>query len=377
MVLLIGFIAMSCISLKTRMSVKTYWQLIFFILLINVIQTVRGYVTYGSIAYFDAKLVVVYYLMNAVLIYFMNVNIVKRIEKAIIIATLIIGIYFLYIFSISIGLVPNIIGDFLQQGYEIFGSGWRRNSGYHITMLCFTLPFVIILASQKTGNNKLNWFAIILAGISVLISMRRGIILSAIIGTTTTLLFLPSFRKGKIAYLLLTSITIFSLLIFYFNITGYNPSSYWDVILSSFDFQTNSNYTRAIQYDFLISQIKLKPLFGFGIGANNPGIIRSFENVSAFELGYIAMIYKIGIIGFSLNLILSIWGFNRAIKIAKTSKSHANHIAPALAGWISMLVYHSTNPIFSTFSNLFFYFYLFYLINIFSSIKKLSYSKIR
>ena len=376
-----SFITLAIFLKRIILPPKIYWYFICVITVINLIQFVRGYWSYGAISIVEAKLIIGYYCVYAMIILVVHRRFVEVIEQAIIYASIFIGIYFFYIFFARINVTSYFLGDFLHQGYDVGFKNMRyKIDGVHLSVLTYTVPFLIIKFWHNKPINKINAIGLLLAGMATLISLRRGIILSSFISVLLIMIVInPQKRRYIIKYATLILIFMFMLNI-YFTRTGVNSLEYINVIKSSTDFNENrSNLLRKEQAYFLFDRIKENPIFGHGLGANDKRHIRSFENPAHFEIGYLKMIYASGLFLFIINCVFFLWGFKKAISLIKISRHLSNNISPVLAGWIAVIIYNATNPIFSQFSYLFMYFHIFYLINIFKnydSINVVEYGKI-
>ncbi|MGD0340090.1 MAG: O-antigen ligase family protein [Bacteroidales bacterium] len=370
-ILLVGFIFFAYKhTIKNNMSV-TYWILVSLILFLSTIALIRGYIVYGKLAFFESKLILGYFAVFSFMILFINSTQVKIIETSILIGSILLSIYFFYMFLCLMNHNPICLGDFLKQNYTLSSyEGRIKLYANNISIFTFLFPFVLVKSILKDGSQRLNLFALFLTGLSTFISLRRGVILSGICGLIITIAIISFKERKMIKRILLVVLLLFVLLTTYFSISTAKFDQYKKEILSSFDFNKNhSNLVRHEQFNFFMEKIKNKPLFGYGLGAHDENYVRNKNNPADFELGYFKMIYAGGLTVFVANFILFLWVFNKARILINRSKYLAKKIAPTLAGWLSLVIYHASNPIFSQFSYLLFYFYLFYLINVFNNMQ--------
>lgn len=368
-ILLSGFLIFAYKHTITNRLPITYWILVFIILFLSSIALIRGYIVFGMLAIYESKLIIGYFAVFSFIILFINSIQIKIIETSILIGSMLLSIYFFYMFLCLLNHNPLCFGDFLNQNYTLSSNEGRiKLYANNISIFTFLFPYVLIKTILKDGSLRLNIIVLFLTSLSTFISLRRGVILSGIIGLIITIIIISFKERKMIKRILLVVLLLFALLTTYFSISNAKFDQYKKEILSSFDFNKNhSNLVRHEQFSFFIEQIKEKPIFGYGLGANNKKCVRNKINPADFELGYFKMIYAGGMIVFFANFILFLWALNKARILINRSKYLAGKIAPALAGWLSLVIYHASNPIFSQFSYLFFYFYLFYLINVYNT----------
>jgi hypothetical protein len=366
MLLFSGFFLISCFKLKALKVPSLYWIFILLILFFNIIAFIRGYLAFGKYSFIEAKLIIGYFIVFSFLIVFIKKEHIHTIEKSIFIGAIALSIYFIYMFLGLLNLNNLYFGDFLNQGYDLTMQGGKiKLYANHITILTFVFPYILIKTILGYGSKRQNIIVLILTGLCTYISLRRGVILSAALGLVITVLILAVRRKKVIRRVLIIIITFIVLLSGYFKISEADFNRYKAEILSSFDYKKNpSNLIRYHQLHFFIKKISVKPFFGYGLGAHDPKYIRSKDNPAHYELGYIKMIYAGGLVTFFANFLLFGWAFFIAIRFINNDRADlTKKIAPAFAGWLSLVIYHASNPIFSQFSYLFFYFYFFYLLN--------------
>jgi len=367
--LLMGFFTFGYKHIVKNTISVTFWFLVSLILVLSTIALIRGYIVYGKLAFYEAKLIVGYFAIFSFMLLFINSIQVKIIDTSILIGSIFLSIYFFYMFFCLMYHNPFCFGDFLKQNYGLSSyEGRVKLYANNISILTFLFPFVLIKTILKDGSQRLNLLALLLTGLSTFVSLRRGVILSGIFGLIVTLVIMSLKERKIIKRILFSILFLFVLLTSYFSISTAKFDQYKKEILSSFDFKTNhSNIVRHEQFNFFMEKIKNKPFFGYGLGAHDENYVRNKNNPADFELGYFKMIYAGGLSVFIANFILCLWALNKARILINRSKYLAKKIAPALAGWISLLIYHASNPIFSQFSYIFFYFYLYYLINVYSN----------
>ncbi|MBN2286924.1 MAG: O-antigen ligase family protein [Tissierellales bacterium] len=234
----------------------------------------------------------------------------------------------------------------------------------HLNSLTYLIPYVFFKTLNKDGKQIINLIALIMGSLTALLSLRRGIILSAIIGTVLTIIITVKFRNIKITKVLAISFISIVAIFVLFHFSNVDIEKYFDAITSSFDFSNNrSNTIRTEQFSYLIDKIKDNPIFGHGIGAYDPNYYRSESNPANFELQYIKMIFASGFLGFFLNLAFVTSAFYSTLKLYRRSDFHRKMLLPALAAWIATLVYNASNPLITQLGPYFMFFHIFYIIN--------------
>lgn len=291
--------------------------------------------------------------------------------RLLIISTIAITCYILYINLNFMGYAPSSFLLLLPLGYSI-----NYNFGYinffipSITSLFFLIPYMIAMLINKkytmTVKKKYLWIAIILGSVVSLVTGRRTLI-GVICMSPFIALFLG---KNKLSMSISTTKKVFTgiivvllIIIVYFSIGN---STNVGLRINNLDTKLIESGTQArySQFAALIQGWKEKPLFGSGFGVNAKDSIRSISVPGTYELSYVAMLFQTGIIGMMVYFLLIVWLFRMCMRILKSNKESITHIIPTLTGVICVLIANATNPYIQSFDGLWILFYPLALINI-------------
>jgi hypothetical protein len=257
-----------------------------------------------------------------------------------ILASVTVSIYLL----VTSGVFPlEIVNSFLRDrgmgmalieidgNYRIFLAG-------QIYMVVSTLYLLNQVLDVKQKIKFKHAILLCLFLVAILISNTRGLWLASAIGFT--LLFILnrfSFRKIFIVGFLLFSFSISSFLL-----EDDFLSNAKERIMSMTDFSQNnlSNYIRYQQSIELKHEFLNYPIFGKGFGATlSSGYYRNENMPYTFELSYFELMYKLGIVGFSI-FILSLL----MIGIILLKSKDKTHRFFAFSTYLTLLTISTTNP---------------------------------
>lgn len=293
-----------------------------------------------------------------------NENIINGLIKVMVFSTIAIGMYGLSFILYHSGWLP----DFLyikiypidRQGISFY-EGYIRISLRTFSSLLFLIPFLIaILLSWPKGlkgsvSRFWVWLAVIIGLILVILSARRALILVVVLAQIITLtLIMVFFRKKdrlsrQISVIkgLLSIVLIVVAFFCYMNVIyDFNFKTFIQVFNSGFDFSSNelSQSMRREQFFTLLRDWSERPLFGAGHGAISSGLIRSETIPWAYELSYVALLFHVGIVGFSIYLAGVIWIFWMGLRIIRYDTKFGVYMLPVLVGTSCFLIGNATNP---------------------------------
>lgn len=116
---------------------------------------------------------------------------------------------------------------------------------------------------------------------------------------------------------------------------------------SVFDFSgdNESNLARRLQYDALMAGIAAHPLLGNGLGAA-ASYIRSDDQPWAYELSYIALVFQVGLLGFTLYALGVVYLLAHLAMFASSNLPRRERVAAVcyLGGLVAFLISNATNP---------------------------------
>lgn len=254
------------------------------------------------------------------------------------------------------------------------------------------LSVAILMIKLLNSYNKNKIFDVIRLSIlivAIYVSNTRGFWLGTL-GIVILVIMYFLFRKSKFNFSIkLLIIPIVVLLIVGFGISKsivtpetnnvpVQQNSFMDRVDSITDFENDlSNKVRAVQLRFLLEKWREKPVFGSGFGAhiyeyteyskenNLPGAALSCN----FELYYVELLFKTGIVGISLFFGYMLWNFIKLIKLLFKKRMDFTD-EQMLVGWtigtLSILASSITNPYIAGLSVFFVLVMEVYLIQLYS-----------
>jgi len=279
---------------------------------------------------------------------------IHSVIKVFIYALITITIYsYLYI-GYELGLIPRLLYINFDLGQSIgFYDGYMEFSMYSVSSLLYLIPFCIagLFVWDHEFYNKIRIskkLVVIFTILGIIVSVLSGrralwlvIIFSFIVIFLLNIIVSNSSKLHNIRKLFVFS--VFVVLISIISIPLIN--NYIDLdfhsLINKFDFQ--AEYERSSQFKALIDGWKESPLFGNGYGAV-ASVIRSEETPWAYELQYIDLLFKTGVIGFLVYGLVGIWVVKKTLNIAKRIKESRMVILPMLTGVLAFLVANATNP---------------------------------
>lgn len=239
------------------------------------------------------------------------------------------------------------------------------------------LVYMIRLMSQNCKNRIVTAIKMFILLMGIYVSSTRGFWLGTGVGVVIALgyyLFRVRKRKFKIASIAI----VFILLAVFINVlprtidtvtqpqtaVGSGTESTKDRIDSMMDFKNNaSNQVRLIQLKFLLNEFKKAPIFGAGFGASldaysdymmeSSGLTVDSSN---FELYYVELLYKTGIVGIVYFFGYLLYKFIQLIQVMMKYRLREDD-EEVLASWtiafIAFLASSVTNPYLASLSGIF------------------------
>lgn len=285
-------------------------------------------------------------------------NSMKTIEKLLVtivnigLVVVIMNIIFLAnAFFLNIGII-NQIGEaldfryYMEEGFFEF----RTPSQSLMTYILFFTTTLLLLNHKylNIGRSKLV-LSVVLCLIAILLSRRRSMWVMVIVLPFFELAFLAFYdvksRKiisniGKIL-----GVCLIGIVILYYGISIFLDSeSLYLELLSSFDFSDNdSNYERTLQARSLLVDFMESPIIGKGAGFVS-SYVRTPDFPWQYELTYNYKLAELGIIGFSIYLLATLWIFIKSRTIIAKRHELITIILPQLSGLMAFLIINETNP---------------------------------
>jgi hypothetical protein len=273
------------------------------------------------------------------------------------ISSLAIGLFVIYIILHSSGLFPDSIYIYIFDRQDFYIDQGVPSIHYKpIESLLFLFPFLVATVltwsrgkDMPVSRNWL-WFALIPIVIVVPLIGRNALLLVGILSFPITFFFnafLPFWQKQNYLKLAMSFIIVTGLLLLILNIyLSFNCSSnllvVLDVLMGKFDFQNNpSGILRKEQFFALLGGFVQHPFLGAGHGAG-VAYVRS-ENSWAYELSYVALLYQVGVLGFIAYSSGVIWIYWTGIRIIREGGKLGLYMIPIMVGMTCFLIANATN----------------------------------
>jgi hypothetical protein len=254
--------------------------------------------------------------------------------------------------------------------------GFALNS---VASLTFLLPFLVALALVWPSSKPLPirrpliWIGLLLGGVVAAVSGRRGLLVVVVLSVPVSLLLarcLPRDDRPTLKFLGLRGglmgLAAIAASPFVFGSLHLDPTSLFSQFLTGFDFQTTGTSNAALrgeQFTALLTGWASNPLFGSGIGAVAPGIIRSTEQPWSYELYYVAELFNIGLTGVLVYAVGLGWILRSAARAIGSGALTGLYLLPVMAGSVCFLAASATNPYIGKYDSLFVIFLPVALIN--------------
>jgi len=286
-------------------------------------------------------------------------SILDKFLKLLVISLVAIAAYTFSFILYSAGWFPSWLYLPLEMGQAIgFYKGFIEYRLYNISSLVFLVPFV--LAALMTWPEEICprisrswlWIASGLGMALVILSGRRALMLVVVLAPFITLffrMFLPKdMRKGNREILLRTvfgTIFVFLLWLALLRIQyGISLFSIINMFLEGFDFSNSlSALLRKKQFFALLKDWTNYPLLGAGHGAA-VAFRRSTDQAWAYELYYVSLLHKTGIVGIICYGSWVLWILGAGSRIIRYGQTLSFKILPVLVGCTCFLIANATNP---------------------------------
>ena len=294
--------------------------------------------------------------------------IVRTLLRLCVFATLCIGVSVMYYVSWDAGFIPDALYVDLGTGGGInYYSGFTQMRFYAISSLIFLVPFLIASLLILPGvevfvGRTWIWLALGVGSVLVFLSGRIALMVNVAVAPFAAILFglmLPSGdqRKGvaqawkRIPIVVLFVVLSGALLA---GTVQWNWASQWAFITEGFDFQKGSESAavRREQFEPLIRGWADEPLFGQGLGAVTPGVVRNEERPWEYELQYVLMLFQMGVIGTLAYSAGVVWMYRMSFKIIGSGGALGRYMAVVLVGTTCFLIANATNPYLQAYGHL-------------------------
>jgi hypothetical protein len=297
------FVFMVYIIINKKLSIITRRSIfIFFVCGVGIIWTFLGLTQNQSIDVLrDGKSYAFIILLLPITCIFQDSAVsVKYLLFVVMIPILALFTFSIGIFAFSVITNQNafFIASNLGLSSDVFlSSGEGVGRSWFVTSFFFTLGLFLFALRAKDYSFFKFYFFLLFFSASIIATGSRSLLLSYFL--LMPIAFFTKVKKGRsrLAFAFLSLILISSLsFLFFENISMLFQSSRFST--SSLSIAENqSDNLRISQYDVLINEFLKNPLIGFGFGHSVAGFTRSEISPYSYELFFLALVMKIGIIG--------------------------------------------------------------------------------
>lgn len=281
--------------------------------------------------------------------------------RLLVFSALAIEIYSLSYLAYVAGWLPSSLYIQLDQGQAIgFYRGYTEFNLYSLASLLFLVPFLVASLFVWPKNKWIPipefwiWTTVLLGFLVVILSGRRALMMVVAFSPFATLFFrsfLPGpfnrFNRKQLTRLLIgAGLSLFLL----YSLVAYriDLQALKEMFLKGFDFLGStgdaSASARAQQFYDLLAGWVTSPLLGAGHGAVAPGALRSLTMPWSYELYYIALLFQVGIVGFSCYFSGVAWIYWMGIRMIRSDERWGLYMLPVLVGTTCFLIATATNP---------------------------------
>ncbi|MGL6098745.1 MAG: hypothetical protein ACRC0G_03860 [Fusobacteriaceae bacterium] len=277
-----------------------------------------------------------------------------------------IGILFLIILYINFNYFQILDIKFIVNYFKIERPGqYTKSTGFiaAITPMIFSSCYLLSKSFHEYLEKKSFkvYFLLLVNFIFIIVTMRKILVILYPIIILFNYFMLKKNYNKKIIKNIIFGIAL-CLLINNFQIINLNNFS--NYIFKSYNYFSSEKYSgvneRKQQFYSLLEGIKKSPFIGEGIGADVE--VKRSSVVGAYELTYIAKIFQMGILGFSLWIFMIAFLLKKALYESRNKKIIKYYIS----GTVSILVVNASNPYLGSFEFDWMLYILLFLINNYS-----------
>lgn len=319
----------------------------------------RGFVSDAPGAPYVAAIYVAFPLLYLVLVQACHeLRLLRALAAAAVCGGMLTCAYMLYYALWALGVVPSALFVRLDETQNIgIHEGWIQMRLYSISGLVFLVPYVlaslVVQGDDATAavRRRWLWLALVLGLAGTLLAGRKALLLNVALTPVVILglraLLPAASRRRTRALVRRMGVALAALLAgvaVYLPATGrFDWAVFGRMIASGFDPRVQGTGERLRQLLGLLAGWAEHPLLGTGWGHGTRAVIRS-SRPWEYELQYVLLLFSTGVVGWLLYAAGVAWVFVAGARVVRGGGPHALLMLPALAGLVSILLAHASNP---------------------------------
>jgi len=266
----------------------------------------------------------------------------------------------------------NIEGRIFRADLWTVGDNYTRMTTTVILLLLINIFIGVIYYLDKSKNTVRKNVSLILSAISlfpfVLVALRGPLVSILIIFLIIIMIKILVLKSEDVNYYIRSIFNLFILFlilslfsyIMTIKLVPIEISENWNILKNN-DIYEVFNPLRIEQTEIMINYWLKEPFLGHGIGAPIPGYSRTgIEDDLRFEVQYPMVLYRLGIIGFTILMVPFIWLIKETLKTLLREEKYLNNniVKMKLAvgfAMIAPLISSFTNPYFASVMTPFFF----------------------
>lgn len=283
---------------------------------------------------------------------------IRNLLVVLVIATLIISLHSFSFILHAANLLPSFLYIPLELDARIgFYSGFIEYNLDNITSLLFLVPFLLTAALtwprdiRVLGSQYTVPIALGMSLLLVIVSGRRG--LQLVVAASPIFIFLYSIwlpeeeRRRNWARIRARLRILFPFIVIgivLFLLMGIRLSAIIEQLLLIFNPSKSASMSiRQKQFHAFLRGIRENPFIGTGFGSAAPGFVRVSSQPWRYELYYMGLIYRTGLVGFTIYAAAVLWIVGQGLRMIRYSRFRY-YMLPTLVGMTTFLLANATNP---------------------------------
>lgn len=390
--LVMMLISVAVVVLRTNQS-GLHWSIVawtYLLTALNLFFVFEGFFTGAPGAEEKARVYVLYpWLYIAMIAGIRSYKLLNRLRGVFVVSTICIAVYCALYLLLETGILPRtritdlLLFDWDSQEFAL-SKGFVLMQVPGLNSIPFLLPFALatVTIGNSAAENKMSfgtrilWWAAVFSGLTVVfLAGRRAfyvVTLTAPILIAVFSRFLPMrerrFGARSVFRATTVGVIVAALIILivgpFFGVTFGGLAHRLAV---GFDFSSTTEdggaSQRSAQFQALLAGWTRNMFLGAGHGAPVYGYYSSDTSPWNFELGYMALLYQIGVVGVMALAAGVLWIYWKGVQVIRAGGPPSGLMIASLVGMSSMLIAHATNPYLARFDGMWAIFFPLGVIN--------------